>query len=132
MLADIIPPPSGSASTSSAAVLTIEAWLLKPADFDPIKKYPVGPRHPRGPQRLLWLRLLPLHQQLLATNGFLVVYSNPRGSSSYGRDFTMQVTEDWGGEDFKDLMAVVDKAAGAPLRRCERGPASTATATAAT
>ena len=47
-------------------------------------------------------------QQCLATNGFLVVYSNPRGSGSYGRRFTQQVIRDWGGEDFKDLMAVLD------------------------
>lgn len=85
----------------------IDAWLLKPADFDSSKQYPVildihgGPN---GHYGYGWN----LFQQLLASNGFLVVFSNPRGSSSYGRDFTLQVSRDWGGEDYQDLMKVVD------------------------
>ena len=63
--------------------------------------------------------LTPL-QQCLATNGFLVVYSNPRGSGSYGRHFTQQVIEDWGGEDYLDLMAVVDAALQRPYVDRER------------
>jgi dipeptidyl aminopeptidase/acylaminoacyl peptidase len=47
-------------------------------------------------------------QQLLATNGFLVVFVNPRGSTSYGREFTLRVSRDWGGEDYLDLMAALD------------------------
>lgn len=89
--------------------LTIEAWLLKPANFDPGKKYPVILEIHGGPNGFYGYNFTALHQ-CLASNGFVVVYSNPRGSSSYGRDFTMRVTEDWGGEDFQDLMAVVDKA----------------------
>ena len=60
-----------------------------------------------------------------------MVYSNPRGSTSYGRDFTQQVIRDWGNEDFKDLMAVVDKALEQPYVD-KSGSASSATATAAT
>jgi len=89
--------------------LTIEAWLLKPADFDPNKRYPAVLDIHGGPNGHYGYGFDPVHQ-LLSTNGFVVVYSNPRGSSSYGRDFTMRVTEDWGGEDYKDLMAVMDKA----------------------
>jgi dipeptidyl aminopeptidase/acylaminoacyl peptidase len=47
-------------------------------------------------------------QQALASHGLLVAFSNPRGSGSYGRDFAHQVRFDWGGEDYLDLMAVVD------------------------
>ncbi|MDI3338974.1 MAG: S9 family peptidase [Sphaerobacter sp.] len=86
---------------------TIEAWLLFPPDFDPNKRYPVVLDVHGGPNGYYGYGFVPW-QQVLATHGFLVVFSNPRGSSSYGRHFTMQVTEDWGGEDFKDLMAVVD------------------------
>lgn len=86
---------------------TTEAWLLKPADFDPGKRYPVILDVHGGPNGYYGYGFNAI-QQALATHGFLVVYSNPRGSTSYGRAFTGQVMGDWGGEDFLDLMAVVD------------------------
>ncbi len=87
----------------------IDAWLLKPAEFDPAERYPLvidihgGPNSSYGPG-------FNNFQQALAGAGFAVVFANPRGSSSYGRDFTQQVTRDWAGEDYLDLMAVVDAA----------------------
>ncbi len=93
--------------------LTVEAWILKPADFDPNKKYPTVLEIHGGPNGFYGYTFYNPHQ-CLASNGFVVVYSNPRGSSSYGRDFTMRVTEDWGGEDYLDLMAVMDKACELP------------------
>jgi dipeptidyl aminopeptidase/acylaminoacyl peptidase len=87
--------------------LTIEAWLLKPADFDPARRYPLILDVHGGPNGFYGYGFNAV-QQCLATNGFLVVYSNPRGSGSYGRHFTQQVIRDWGGEDFHDLLAVVD------------------------
>lgn len=99
--------------------LTIEAWLLKPADFDPSKKYPAILEIHGGPNGHYGYNFLAQHQ-CFSTNGFVVIYSNPRGSSSYGRDFTMRVTEDWGGEDFKDLMAVMDKACELPYVDADR------------
>lgn len=92
---------------------TTEAWLLKPPDFDPAKKYPLVLDIHGGPNGYYGYGFNAV-QQVLATNGFIVVYSNPRGSSSYGRDFTRQVAGDWGGEDFRDLMAVVDRACEEP------------------
>jgi dipeptidyl aminopeptidase/acylaminoacyl peptidase len=86
---------------------TIDAWLLKPPGFDPSKRYPVVLDVHGGPNGHYGYGFN-LFQQLLATSGFIVVYSNPRGSSSYGRHFTLQVARDWGGEDYLDLMAVVD------------------------
>ncbi len=86
---------------------TIESWLLKPHDFDESKQYPLVMTIHGGPNGHYGYNYEPV-QQILASNGFLVVLSNPRGSSSYGREFTMQVSEDWGGEDYQDLMAVVD------------------------
>ncbi|GAB4323795.1 MAG: S9 family peptidase [Dehalococcoidia bacterium] len=87
---------------------TTEAWLLKPPDFDATKRYPVVLDVHGGPNGYYGYGFTPM-QQCLATNGFLVVYANPRGSGSYGRHFTLQVIEDWGGEDYLDLMAVVDR-----------------------
>ncbi|HEX5502696.1 MAG TPA: S9 family peptidase, partial [Thermomicrobiales bacterium] len=98
---------------------TIEAWLLKPPDFDPNKKYPLVLDVHGGPNGFYGYAFNAV-QQLLATNGFVVVFSNPRGSSSYGRHFTTQVRRDWGGEDFQDLMAVVDAALERPYVDRER------------
>jgi dipeptidyl aminopeptidase/acylaminoacyl peptidase len=88
---------------------TIEAWLLLPPDFDPAKRYPLVLDVHGGPNGY-YGHGFNATQQALAGAGFAVVFANPRGSSSYGREFTQQVIGDWGGEDFLDLMAVVDAA----------------------
>lgn len=85
----------------------IESWLLKPANFDPNLTYPVILDIHGGPNGNFGYGFQPIHQ-LLATHGYVVIFSNPRGSTSYGREFTLQVGLDWGGEDYQDLMAVVD------------------------
>ncbi len=97
----------------------IEAWLLKPHDFDPAKRYPLVLDVHGGPNGFYGYGLSPL-QQCLATHGFLVVYANPRGSGSYGRHFTQQVIRDWGGEDYQDLMTVVDAVLEQPYADGER------------
>ncbi len=99
--------------------LTIEAWLLFPPDFDPAKKYPVVLDVHGGPNGHYGYGFNAT-QQALAGAGFLVVFSNPRGSTSYGRDFTSRVTNDWGGEDFLDLMGVVDAVLERPYADAER------------
>jgi dipeptidyl aminopeptidase/acylaminoacyl peptidase len=86
---------------------TIDAWLLKPPDFDPDKQYPVVLDVHGGPHGFHGFAFNPM-QQTLASHGFLVVFSNPRGSGSYGREFAQMVRCDWGGEDYLDLMAVLD------------------------
>ncbi len=88
---------------------TIEAWILKPANFDPQRRYPMILDVHGGPNGFYGWGFNAL-QQAMAAAGFVVVYANPRGSSSYGREFTQQVLRDWGFEDFQDLMGVVDKA----------------------
>lgn len=98
---------------------TIEAWMLKPADFDESKKYPVVLDIHGGPNNYYGYDFNPTHQALAAA-GFIVVYSNPRGSGSYGREFSMQVFQDWGGEDYLDLMAVLDAALERPYCDAER------------
>jgi dipeptidyl aminopeptidase/acylaminoacyl peptidase len=90
------------------AGLTIESWLIKPPDFDPAKLYPVILYIHGGPNGFHDLSFDP-NEQLLATNGFLVVSPNPRGSVSFGRDFAEQVLNDWGGEDFRDDLAALDE-----------------------
>jgi len=98
----------------------VEAWMLKPPGFDAAKQYPVVLDIHGGPNGFYGYAFNAI-QQVLATNGYIVVFSNPRGSSSYGREFTQQVTKDWGGEDYHDLMAVMDEA----LKRPYCDPART-------
>ncbi len=86
---------------------SIESWLLKPADFDPDRRYPVVLMIHGGPNGFYGYRFI-ANQQLLANHGYLVVLPNPRGSTSYGREFSVQVLGDRGGEDYLDLMAVID------------------------
>jgi len=51
--------------------------------------------------------------QLLASHGYAVVFTNPRGSAGYGRAFSAAVNNDWGGKDFQDVMAGIDAAVAA-------------------
>ena len=51
--------------------------------------------------------------QLLASHGYAVVFTNPRGSTGYGRAFSAAVNNDWGGKDFQDVMAGIDAAVAA-------------------
>ena len=92
---------------------SIEARLVHPPDFDASRRYPLVLEIHGGPNAFHGDGFSPLHQ-VLAGAGFLVLAVNPRGSSSYGADFTAQVFEDWGGEDYLDLLAAVDVACRRP------------------
>ena len=92
---------------------SIEARLVYPPDFDASRRYPLVLEIHGGPNAFHGDGFSPLHQ-VLAGAGFLVLAVNPRGSSSYGADFTAQVFEDWGGEDYLDLLAAVAAACRRP------------------
>ena len=94
--------------------------MLRPADFDPSRRYPLVLDVHGGPHNFYGYTFNAI-QQCLATNGFLVVCANPRGSASYGRRFVQQVVHHWAEEDYLDLMAVVD----AVLERPYADPART-------
>lgn len=98
---------------------TTEAWLLKPPNFDPSRRYPVILDVHGGPNSYYGYGFN-LVQQCLASHDFLVVFSNPRGSGSYGRHFTQQVIHDWGGEDYLDLMTLMDAVLERPYADAER------------
>ncbi|MDQ3547202.1 MAG: S9 family peptidase, partial [Chloroflexota bacterium] len=97
----------------------IEGWLLKPPGFDESKQYPLVLDIHGGPQGAFAHQIMPW-QAVLATHGFLVAMANPRGSSTYGRAFTSEVYGDWGGEDYKDLMAVMDDLVARPYVDAKR------------
>ncbi|GAG10398.1 unnamed protein product, partial [marine sediment metagenome] len=89
--------------------LEIEAFLLYPPGYQRGKRYPLaleihgGPHgfYPSSPSFLLF--------QSLAGAGYVVLLPNPRGSSTYGEEFTQACVGDWGGKDFEDLMVGVDE-----------------------
>ena len=99
---------------------TIDAWLLLPDDSDdePGSKRPLVLDIHGGPNGHYGYTFNAI-QQAIAGAGFAVLYCNPRGSTSYGRAFTQAVTQDWGGEDYLDLMAVVDAAVANPDYRID-------------
>ena len=72
---------------------------MRPPNFDPSRNYPLVLDIHGGPQGFFGYTFR-LQQQVLASHDILVAFANPRGSSSYGRNFVAQVTEDWGGEDY--------------------------------
>ncbi|MBX3173130.1 MAG: S9 family peptidase [Gemmatimonadaceae bacterium] len=91
----------------SVGGLEIEGWLMKPFGYEAGRKYPLvlyihgGPHSQYGEQ---WFD----ETQNLAAAGFMVLYTNPRGSSGYGADFTYSTRGRWFAEDYEDLMRGVD------------------------
>lgn len=102
-------PVEHLAVTSSADKRPIDAWLVAPPNKEAGKKYPLileihgGPYSSYGP-------VFSTDDQLYAAAGYMVVYSNPRGSTSYGEDFANQIQHDYPSHDYDDLMSVVDAA----------------------
>ena len=85
----------------------VECRLWFPPDFDADSKYPLVLDIHGGPNGAFYDSYVPW-QQALAGSGYLVLAVNPRGSSTYGNEFMRAVLDDWGGEDYLDLMAAVD------------------------
>ena len=86
----------------------IECRLWFPPGFDPAATYPLVLDIHGGPNGAFYDSFVPW-QQALAGSGYLVLAVNPRGSSTYGDGFMRAVLDDWGGEDYLDLMAAVDQ-----------------------
>ena len=95
--------------TSSFDQRPIDAWMITPPGFDPNKKYPLileihgGPFAAYGPN-------FSTDDQLYAAAGYVVLYTNPRGSTSYGEEFANQIDKAYPGHDYDDLMSAVDAA----------------------
>lgn len=97
----------------SVGGLEIEGWLMKPYGYQAGKKYPVVLYIHGGPHSQYdegWFDEF----QNLAGAGMMVLFTNPRGSSGYGGDFTYSTRGRWGAEDYTDLMKSVDIAAARP------------------
>lgn len=86
----------------------IQAWLQKPPGFDKAKKYPLILNIHGGPHTAYGF-IFEHEFQWMAAKGYVVLYPNPRGSTSYGQDFGNVIQYHYPGDDFKDLMAGVDE-----------------------
>ena len=85
----------------------IQTWVQKPPDFDAATKYPVVLNIHGGPHAAYGYTFD--HEfQWMAAKGYLVVYPNPRGSTSYGQEFGNVIQYRFPGDDAKDLNAAVD------------------------
>jgi dipeptidyl aminopeptidase/acylaminoacyl peptidase len=87
----------------------IQGWLMKPLDWKPDRKYPLILSIHGGPHGMSGWAFNPTFQ-VYAAQGYAVLYLNPRGSSGYGQKFSDGTLNEWGGGDYKDLMAGVDEA----------------------
>lgn len=107
--AKVLGQPQKLAVISSYDNRPIDAWMILPPDFDAAKKYPLILEIHGGPQAAYGPAFSTDHQ-LYAADGYIVLYSNPRGSTSYGQEFTDLIEKDYPGHDYDDLMSAVDAA----------------------
>ena len=86
----------------------IEAWLQKPPDFSPTKKYPLILNIHGGPHVAYGYTFFQ-EFQWMAAKGYVVLFPNPRGSTTYGQEFGNVIQYHYPGDHFRDFMAGVDE-----------------------
>jgi dipeptidyl aminopeptidase/acylaminoacyl peptidase len=87
----------------------VEGWVMKPIGFKEGTKYPAILEIHGGPHSAYGNAFF-MEMQLHAADGFAVIFTNPRGSESYGQQFVAATKHDWGVGDYKDIIAGVDHA----------------------
>ncbi len=115
LLAGFALKPGESVSFQGAESKNVQAWLVKPPDFDPAKKYPLLVLIHGGPQGAWsdgWTYRW--NAQVFASAGYVVLAPNPRGSVGWGQDFEDEINGDWGGRAYEDIMKGTDFAEGLP------------------
>ncbi|MGH7459769.1 MAG: S9 family peptidase [Longimicrobiales bacterium] len=86
----------------------VQGWIVKPPDFDPAKKYPLMLEIHGGPHSMYNVGFS-FARQDHAANGYVVLYTNPRGSTGYGSAFGNAIKNAYPSKDFDDLMKGVDQ-----------------------
>ena len=92
---------------SSHDGLEIQGWIIKPPGFDAGRRYPLVLEIHGGPFANYGDRF-DIEKQAMASAGYVVLYTNPRGSTSYGEEFGNLIHHSYPGDDFFDLDAGVD------------------------
>jgi len=85
----------------------IHTWVVKPHGFDPSKKYPLILNVHGGPQGMWWDSWRG-DWQVYPGAGYVLAFPNPHGSTGYGQEFTHEISRDWAGKVYDDVMAVTD------------------------
>jgi len=108
LLAKIELPQPESVTVSGAGGTPVQMWILKPPGFDPAKKYPLVFWVHGGPQgSFLDSWSTRWNPEVWAAPGYVIALPNPRGSTGFGQQFTDEISRDWGGKVYDDLLACV-------------------------
>jgi dipeptidyl aminopeptidase/acylaminoacyl peptidase len=99
--------PAETMWVEGAAGAKVQVFIVKPHGFDPATKYPLILNVHGGPQ-MQWADAFRGDWQVYPGAGYVVAFANPHGSTGYGQDFTAEISGDWGGRVFEDLMKVTD------------------------
>ena len=95
--------------------VTCQGWVLTPPDFDPDESYPLVVDVHGGPHAMWTTSGTMWHEfQTLAARGYVVFWSNPRGSTGYGEEFMQAIERDWGAVTASDVLAGADEVAERP------------------
>ncbi|MBQ6062359.1 MAG: S9 family peptidase [Prevotella sp.] len=86
---------------------SVQVFVVKPHGFDPQKKYPLVINVHGGPQ-MQWMDSYRADWQVYPGAGYVVAYPNPHGSTGRGQKFCRDISGDWGGSPYEDVMAVTD------------------------
>lgn len=99
-------PQPTSVTVKGADGTPVQMWILKPPGFDASKKWPVAFLVHGGPQGA-WMDgwSYRWNPQVWAAQGYVVALPNPRGSTGFGQKFVDEISRDWGGKCYEDLMA---------------------------
>ncbi len=94
----------------SSTGVKIHTYIVKPHDFDPSKKYPLIVNVHGGPQSQ-WQDAFRGDWQVYPGSGYIVAFPNPHGSTGYGQEFTAEISRDYGGKVYEDVLSVADSLA---------------------
>lgn len=115
LLAGLDMNPGESIKTEGALGDKIESLMLKPPGFDAGRKYPglvLVHGGPQGAWNDAWGYRW--NAQMFAAHGYVVIMTNFHGSTGYGQKFTEEISGDWGGAPYEDVMKATDYLAGLP------------------
>lgn len=107
--------PGESVTYVGAAGKDVQAWIVKPPDFDPARRYPLLVLIHGGPQGV-WADgwSYRWNPQVFASAGYVVFLPNPRASVGWGQAFVDDINADWGGQAYEDIMKGTDFAEALP------------------
>jgi dipeptidyl aminopeptidase/acylaminoacyl peptidase len=115
LISELAMNPAESVNTPGALGAQIQSLLVKPPGFDPSNKYPAIVLVHGGPQDAwddAWSYRW--NAQMFASHGYVVMMTNFHGSTGYGQKFVEEISGDWGGASYQDVMMATDYLANLP------------------